>query len=77
MQGYPHRVRRLPDCHNIDDFRELAKRRLPLLDEKKILGAYAVPSDGLAKAVRACEAMARSVASSRPLNTALDKSRRL
>jgi glycine/D-amino acid oxidase-like deaminating enzyme len=38
-----------------------AKRRLPLLDDKKILGAYAVPSDGLAKAVRACEAMARAV----------------
>jgi len=38
-----------------------AKRRLPLLDDRKILGAYAVPSDGLAKAVRACEAMARSV----------------
>ena len=25
----PHRVRRLADCHNIADFRALARRRLP------------------------------------------------
>ena len=25
----PHRVRRLSDCHNIADFRALARRRLP------------------------------------------------
>jgi glycine cleavage system aminomethyltransferase T/glycine/D-amino acid oxidase-like deaminating enzyme len=34
-------------------------RRVPLLDPSIIHGAYYVPTDGLAKAVRACEAMAR------------------
>ena len=29
MDRFPHRVRRLSDCHNIADFRALAKRRLP------------------------------------------------
>ncbi|HJZ45590.1 MAG TPA: FAD-dependent oxidoreductase [Roseiflexaceae bacterium] len=36
-----------------------ARAQLPLLDDSKILGALAVPGDGIAKAVRACEAMAR------------------
>jgi glycine cleavage system aminomethyltransferase T/glycine/D-amino acid oxidase-like deaminating enzyme len=36
-----------------------AAEKVPLLDPTKILGAYWVPSDGLAKAVRACESMAR------------------
>jgi glycine cleavage system aminomethyltransferase T/glycine/D-amino acid oxidase-like deaminating enzyme len=36
-----------------------AQDRVPLLDKNKIHGAYLVPSDGLAKAVRACAAMAR------------------
>jgi glycine cleavage system aminomethyltransferase T/glycine/D-amino acid oxidase-like deaminating enzyme len=36
-----------------------AKQKSPLLDPTKIHGAYFVPSDGLAKAVWACEAMAR------------------
>lgn len=35
-----------------------AARRLPLLDPAKILGAYAVPTDGVAKAVWASEALA-------------------
>src|SRR5215218_8921032 len=35
-----------------------AANKIPLLDSSKILGAYWVPSDGLAKAVRASEAMA-------------------
>lgn len=35
-------------------------RRVPILDPAAIHGAYYVPSDGLAKAVRACEAMARA-----------------
>lgn len=39
---------------------EETRQKLPLLDPKKIHGAYYVPSDGLAKAVRACEAMARA-----------------
>src|SRR5262245_66334026 len=34
-------------------------RLVPILDPSVIDGAYHVPSDGLAKAVRACEAMAR------------------
>jgi len=34
---------------------------LPLLDQSKIHGAYHVPSDGIAKAVRVCEAMSREV----------------
>lgn len=34
--------------------------KLPLLDAGRIHGAYYVPSDGIAKAVRACEAMARA-----------------
>src|SRR5579864_2812929 len=38
-----------------------ARKRLPLLDESKILGAYCVPNDGIAKAVRACERMAGAV----------------
>ncbi|MEN9933456.1 MAG: hypothetical protein RLZZ387_35 [Chloroflexota bacterium] len=37
-----------------------ARSRLPLLDEPQLLGALAVPGDGIAKAVRACEAMARA-----------------
>ena len=36
---------------------------IPILDAGKIHGAYYVPSDGLAKAVRACEAMARNAQS--------------
>ena len=39
---------------------EEARARLPLLDADRIHGAYYVPSDGIAKAVRACEAMARA-----------------
>lgn len=39
---------------------EEAGSRLPLLDADRIQGAYYVPSDGIAKAVRACEAMARA-----------------
>ena len=39
---------------------EEARSRLPLLDAGRIHGAYYVPSDGIAKAVRACEAMARA-----------------
>ncbi|WP_036481129.1 FAD-dependent oxidoreductase [Myxosarcina sp. GI1] len=35
-----------------------AKEKIPLIDETKILGAYYVPSDGIAKAVRAAEALA-------------------
>jgi glycine cleavage system T protein len=34
------------------------KEKVPLIDESKILGAYYVPSDGIAKALRAAEAMA-------------------
>lgn len=34
------------------------KTKLPLIDESKILGAYYVPTDGIAKALRAAEAMA-------------------
>jgi glycine cleavage system aminomethyltransferase T/glycine/D-amino acid oxidase-like deaminating enzyme len=33
--------------------------KIPLLDPAKIHGGFFVPSDGIAKAVRACEAMAR------------------
>ena len=36
-----------------------AKAKLPLLDAARILGAYYVPGDGIAKAVRACEALAQ------------------
>jgi len=36
-----------------------AAARLPLLDPDRILGAYHVPSDGVAKAVSAAEALAR------------------
>ena len=39
---------------------EEAGARLPLLDARRIHGAYYVPSDGIAKSVRACEAMARA-----------------
>ena len=39
---------------------EEAADKIPLLDPSQILGAYWVPSDGLAKAVRVCEAMARA-----------------
>ena len=39
---------------------EEARVKIPLLDAGRILGAYWVPSDGLAKAVRAAEAMARA-----------------
>lgn len=35
-----------------------AKAKIPLLDESKILGAYYVPTDGIAKALRAAEALA-------------------
>jgi glycine cleavage system T protein len=38
-----------------------AQAKLPLLDASKILGAYYVPGDGIAKAVRACEQMARLI----------------
>jgi glycine cleavage system aminomethyltransferase T/glycine/D-amino acid oxidase-like deaminating enzyme len=34
--------------------------KVPLLDPDKIYGGFYVPSDGIAKAVRACEAMARA-----------------
>ena len=34
------------------------KAKVPLIDETKILGAYYVPTDGIAKALRASEAMA-------------------
>jgi glycine cleavage system T protein len=37
-----------------------AKAKIPLLDAGKIHGAYYVPTDGIAKAVRAAEAMARA-----------------
>ncbi|MCZ6632195.1 MAG: FAD-dependent oxidoreductase [bacterium] len=37
-----------------------AKDKIPLLDAKKIHGAYYVPTDGIARAVRAGEAMARA-----------------
>jgi len=36
-----------------------AAERIPLLDPSTILGAYLVPSDGIAKAVRLAEALAR------------------
>ncbi|HEY7032297.1 MAG TPA: FAD-dependent oxidoreductase [Thermomicrobiales bacterium] len=39
---------------------EEVARRVPILDPAAIHGAYYVPSDGLAKAVRACESMARA-----------------
>jgi glycine cleavage system aminomethyltransferase T/glycine/D-amino acid oxidase-like deaminating enzyme len=42
---------------------EEAAEKVPLLDPSQILGAYWVPSDGLAKAVRVCEAMARAAQS--------------
>lgn len=38
-----------------------AQAKLPLLDTSKIVGAYYVPDDGIAKAVRACDRMARSI----------------
>jgi glycine cleavage system aminomethyltransferase T/glycine/D-amino acid oxidase-like deaminating enzyme len=38
-----------------------ARERLPLLDHSKILGAYWVPTDGIANAVLACERMARAI----------------
>ena len=34
------------------------KTKVPLIDETKILGAYHVPTDGIAKALRAAEALA-------------------
>ena len=37
-----------------------AKDKIPLLDEDRIHGAYFVPTDGIAKAVRAGESMARA-----------------
>jgi dimethylglycine oxidase len=40
-----------------------ARAKLPLLDAAKILGAYYVPDDGIANAVRACERMARAAES--------------
>jgi dimethylglycine oxidase len=33
--------------------------KIPLIDEKKIYGGYFVPGDGIAKAVRICEALAK------------------
>ncbi|MGF1513693.1 MAG: FAD-dependent oxidoreductase [Elainellaceae cyanobacterium] len=36
------------------------KAKVPLIDEGKILGGYYVPTDGIAKALRAAEAMANS-----------------
>jgi len=38
------------------------KRRIPLLNDAPITGGYWVPSDGIAKAVRACEAMGHAAA---------------
>jgi glycine/D-amino acid oxidase-like deaminating enzyme len=38
-----------------------AAERVPLLDPARIHGAYAVPSDGLARAVRACELIAAAL----------------
>ena len=38
---------------------EEARQKIPILDASKIQGAYFVPGDGLAKAVRAVQAMAR------------------
>jgi dimethylglycine oxidase len=38
---------------------EECAERIPLLDPEKILGGFYVPSDGIAKGVRACEALAR------------------
>src|SRR3712207_9375460 len=35
-------------------------QKVPLLDPGRIYGGFYVPSDGIAKAVRACEAMARA-----------------
>ncbi|MEM6254273.1 MAG: FAD-dependent oxidoreductase [Cyanobacteria bacterium P01_D01_bin.156] len=35
------------------------KAKVPLIDETKILGGYYVPTDGIAKALRAAEALAR------------------
>ena len=40
-----------------------AKEKVPLIDESKILGAYYVPTDGIAKALRASEAMANEAKS--------------
>ena len=37
------------------------KAQVPLIDDTKILGAYYVPTDGIAKALRAAEAMANAV----------------
>lgn len=37
------------------------KEKVPLMDETQILGAYYVPTDGIAKALRAAEAMAQDV----------------
>ncbi len=37
-----------------------AKEKIPLLDETQIVGGYYVPTDGVAKAVRAAEAMANA-----------------
>ena len=37
-----------------------ARAKCPLLDATKIYGAYFVPSDGIAKGARACEALARA-----------------
>jgi glycine cleavage system T protein len=37
---------------------EEVKAKVPLIDETRILGAYYVPTDGIAKALRAAEAMA-------------------
>jgi glycine/D-amino acid oxidase-like deaminating enzyme len=38
---------------------EECAEKIPLLDTDKILGGFFVPSDGIAKGVRACEAMGR------------------
>lgn len=37
---------------------EAVKAKMPLIDETKILGGYYVPTDGIAKALRAAEALA-------------------
>ena len=42
---------------------EECTEKVPLLDPGKIHGGFFVPSDGIAKAVRACEAMAREAGS--------------
>lgn len=38
---------------------EECKARIPILDQRKVLGGFFVPDDGVARAVNACSAMAR------------------